>query len=520
MSKGKWKEALRADQLSDGVPLETKVGKKNVLLIRSGDKIHAVGARCPHYGASLERGTFRNNILTCPCHHSQFDITSGKTLSPPAFTNLSLFETKEQQGIVYVREVKHEKEKTAPSTKKKLFVIVGSGAAGFTAALTLRDNGFDGRILILTEDADLPYDRPILSKEFLSGTADAEWIPLKPEQFYKDRQIELLRNYKVVSLNTRQKKISLAHETELPYDKLLIATGGIPKTPPIPGTDSARFFLLRTWSDARLLASALEDSERVVIIGSGFIGLEAAAACAQRGREVHVISSSKTPMMNLIGENLGFRLQKLHEKHGVRFYLGKAPEEIISEGKEQKVVLSSEEHVSGDVVIAGVGIIPSVGFLSGTGLLDEGAVSVDRHFQTDDESVYAAGDVALVPDPVTGKHRRIEHWVEACRQGKYAALAMLDRQQKYEEVPFFWTSQYDLEIQYTGWVHRRGKIIFRGGEDQSDFLAGFYERGKLRAAAGVQRNKEIILLSEVIRSGGSVSPSAFADPDTKLAKYI
>jgi len=520
MSKGKWKEALKADQLSEGVPLEAKVGKKNVLLIRSGERIYAVGARCPHYGASLENGHFRNNILTCPCHHSRFDITSGKALSPPAFADLPLFETKEKQGLVYVREVKQEKEKAVSSAKKKVFVIVGSGAAGFSAAVTLRDNGFDGRVLMLTEEADLPYDRPILSKEFLSGTADAELIPLKTEQFYKDLEIELLRNYKAVSLNTREKKITLAHETELPYDKLLIATGGIPRTPPIPGTDSARFFLLRTWSDARMIASALEDAKRVVIIGSGFIGLEAASACAQRGCEVHVISSSRTPMIDLLGEKLGFRLQKLHEKHGVRFSLGEIPEEIVSEGKEQKVVLSSEEHVSGDIVIAGVGIIPSVGFLSGTGLLKEGAVSVDHLLQSEDDCVYAAGDVALVLDPVMGKHRRIEHWVEACRQGKHAALAMLDRRHKYEEVPFFWTRQYDLEIQYTGWVRRKGKIIFRGGEDQEDFLAGFYERGKLRAAAGVRREKEIILLSEIIRSGRSVSPSTFADPYTELAKYV
>jgi len=520
MAKGKWKEALRADQLSEGTPLEIKVGKKNVLLVRSGETIYAVGARCPHYGASLARGHLRNNILTCSCHHSRFDITSGKALSPPAFADLPLFETKEKQGLVYVREVKHEKGKSTYATKKNVFVIIGSGAAGFSAAIALRENGFDGRILMLTEDADFPYDRPILSKEFLSGTAAAERILLETEQFYTDFEIELLRNYKAVSLDTRQKKITLAHETELPYDRLLIATGGIPRTPPIPGTDSAQFYFLRTWSDARMIASALENAKRAIIMGSGFIGLETAAACAQRGLEVHVITPSKTPMEGFFGEKLGFKLQKLHEKHGVRFTLGVFPEEIVSEGKEQKVVLSSEEHASGDIVIAGVGIIPSVGFLSGTGLLEEGAVSVDRHFQTKNENIFAAGDVALVPDPVTGIRRRIEHWVEACRQGTHAALAMLGKQQKYEDVPFFWTRQYDLEIQYTGWVRRKGKIVFRGGEDQEDFLAGFYERGKLRAAAGVRREKEIIILSEVIRSGKSISPSVFADPNTELEQYV
>jgi 3-phenylpropionate/trans-cinnamate dioxygenase ferredoxin reductase subunit len=167
-----------------------------------------------------------------------------------------------------------------------------------------------------------------------------------------------------------------------------------------------------------------------------------------------------------------------------------------------------------------VGIIPSVVFLSGTGPLNEGAVSVDAFFKTEDDFVYAAGDVARVFDPFTGKPRRFEHWVEACRQGKHAALAMIDRHEKFEELPFFWTKQYDLEIQYSGWVRRTRNTVFRGGENQRNFLAGFYERGKLRALAGVEREKEIILLSEIIKSGGSVSPAMFADPDTDLERFL
>ena len=524
MEEEKWEETVKEEELKDNVPVAVKVGKRTVLLIRSGDDIYAIGGKCSHYGASLKDGVLIDHVLTCPLHNARFDITDGRVKSPPAADDLTRYMVKVEKGIIYVKkaEAKKAPEKKGKVQKKgdNIFIIIGAGAAGNTAALTLRHEGFTGRIILLTEEGELPYDRPNLSKDFLTGEVKREWMWLKSGEHYRDMEIEVLRNYKVTNVDVKEKKVTFAHETQMRYDKLLIASGGIPKTPGIPGTDFPGFYLLRSFSDAEGILAALGQAEQVVIIGAGFIGLETASSLRKRDLEVHVVAPQLVPMAHIFGLKIGKRLKNLHEKNGVHFHLGITPEEIIQDGKTAKVLLSDQSSITAHIIIAGIGIVPAVGFIESAGLIEDGAIPVNEFLQTENKDVFAAGDVAIVPDSITGEKRRIEHWVEALRQGQHVARSMMGRRLDYTEIPFFWTRQYETSVQYVGHSKSPDTILFRGSEEGDSFVSGYYEQGRLKAAAGIQREKDIILLSEILKGGINISPAQFKDESIDLKEIL
>jgi 3-phenylpropionate/trans-cinnamate dioxygenase ferredoxin reductase subunit len=513
----KWEEAGSLADLKEGEPTAVKVDKKNVLLVKIGDEVHACGAKCTHYGGPLKDGVLKGRALTCPWHTARFDVATGNVQSPPALDHLPSYETKVQKGKVMIRKREKEAPPKPPAVKKETFVILGAGAAGTSAALTLRRRGFQGRLVMLTAEAELPYDRPNLSKDFLTGEVKREWMSLNTPDVYKNLEIEIWTNHKVIGLDLDEKRLGFAHGSQLGYDKLLLATGGIPRTPNIPGTDTPRFFLLRSFSDAEAVLKALEGSHEVIVIGASFIGLEVAASLRSKNLSVHVVSPDTVPMARVFGERIGGYVKALHESKGVRFHLGVSAEKLTEEGDKRTLKLSNGTSLTADLVIAGVGVVPAVNYLEDSNLVENGAVPVDRSLQTKKEGVFAAGDIAVVPDPASGKGRRIEHWVEAERQGQHAAVAMLGEKAPYDEVPFFWTKQYDTSLKYVGSARSWDALVYRGNVESGDFLAGFYEKGRLLAAVGSGRAKDVIRLGEILKEGGTVPQERLQDEGFDLA---
>ncbi len=519
MEKSDWEKVVEEKELEDGVPRTFTLGKRRIMLIRFGERVYASGARCPHYGAPLDEGILIDDTLICPWHTAEFNVTNGRMILPPALDDLSRYIVKIEDGTVYVRRPETQREPVEVKTEKGTFVIIGGGAAGSAAALTLRKEGFDGRVVIVSEDPDLPYDRTVLSKEFLSGDMNQNELFLKNEQVYRDLRIEIFSDYKVMDVDIDRKMLLFVNSQTMHYEKLLIATGGIPRTPNIYGVELPNFFLLRSLKDASAIVSALKSTERVVIIGAGFIGLETAASLRTKNFDIHVVDPEDPPLKRVFGEEIGNMIKKLHEENGVHFHLGVTPEEILGEGNIREVLLSDESRVPADMVVAGVGIIPAVYFLEGTGLAENNAVPVDGRLKTKNDDVYASGDVALIPDPITGKKRRTEHWAEAQRQGQHAARSMLGFRGEYQEVPFFWTEQYGKVIRYIGHSERFDQVVLNG-DPHGDFIAGYFRGRSLEAAAGVGHVEELVVIGEILKRGARISPAAFRDEKTDLKELL
>jgi len=382
-------------------------------------------------------------------------------------------------------------------------VILGGGAAGAAAVETLRREGFGGRVVMVTREADRPYDRPNLSKEFLSGAAKPEWMHLRSEKFYATRRIEVLTQRTAIGLDVPGKSLLLENGEKLRYDKLLLATGSEPRKLTVSGANLPGSYVLRSFDDARAIVAALPAARRVAIVGASFIGLEAASSLRKRDLEVHVVAREAVPLARVFGERVGARLRALHEQGGVRFHLGAGIREISGKGRVEKVTLSDGTELSADLVLAGIGVVPSVGYLPGSGLVEGGGIPVGPDLQTKVPGIWAAGDIAIE------RGARIEHWVVAQAQGQHAARAMLGRENRYAEVPFFWTSQFDQSLKYVGYAPRAESILYRGDVEKGTFTAGYFGGGKLLAAATMGRTKELTRIQEALRRGDVIPAEAF-----------
>ena len=515
-----WLNVASESKVKEAVPTAFKAGKDKVLLVKLEGQIHACAGKCTHYGAPLEEGLLSGKVITCPWHNARFDVTTGRMVSPPALEGLRCYEVRVEDGDVYVRRTKRSKPTPRPETEDQTFVIVGAGAAGNAAAETLRSEGFVGRVLLITAEADRPYDRPNLSKEFLSGKAEPDWIPLRSDTFYPDHNIELMTGKKVVRIDCGMRSVTFENAESVRYDRLLLATGGRPRPLALPGADLDGVFLLRSKADAEAIVAALEGAKSVVVIGAGFIGLEAASSLTERGLKVHVVGPEKVPMARGFGERIGKWLKTLHEKKGVTFHLEVKPTEIKGRKRVSSVRLSDGSTLEADVVIVGIGITPVVDTLEGAGLANDSGVPVDARLKTAADGVYAAGDIASVPYPPLGRHIRVEHWVVAERQGQHAARAMMGSAEPYTEIPFFWTQQYDKSISYAGFAPTFDRIAWRGAFGKSGFLAGYFQQDKLLAVASLGRDREFILLSRMLKAGEPISPEQFEDEKVDLNELM
>jgi NADPH-dependent 2,4-dienoyl-CoA reductase/sulfur reductase-like enzyme len=454
--------------------------------------------------------------VTCPWHNARFDIRNGRLLAPPGLNGLPSYETKVENGQVWIRLADKGTIPTPEGEDDRTVLIVGAGAAGNAAAETLRREGFAGRIVMVTGEVHGPYDRTMLSKDLLSGEAPAKWLPLRGQKFYDRVRVELLTEKEVTALDPAGRSVTFADGSSMTADRILLATGGKPRTLPVPGADRAGCYLLRSRKDAEAILAELESARTVVVVGASFIGLEVAAALRAREISAHVIAPEEVPLAAVFGEQIGRRLWKSHEENGVVFHLGQTVKEFAGADRVKEVVLADGSRLKTDCVIVGVGIRPAVDFLEGSGLVKEGAVPVNARLETSAEGIYAAGDIALVPDGRTGMPRRVEHWVEAGRQGMHAARCMLGSTDSYRDVPFFWSKQYGSSLRYIGYAPKFEQVVFRGAPTDKAFLAGFYVGGTLAAAATIGKNRELIRLGQLLEAGKSLPPEQLKDQNFDL----
>jgi len=478
-------QGVAFDAFVDG-KLVGHVGSEEVLLVHSGSELFAVGAHCSHYHAPLADGLVVGPSVRCPWHHACFDLRSGEAARAPALSALECWKVEQRDGRIFVKE---KRQQTKPQPKAVAnapakIVIVGGGAAGFAAAEMLRRRGFGGSIVMLSHDAAAPTDRPNLSKDYLAGSAPEDWLPLRPNEFYAENNIELRLNAEVVGIDTKAHQVMVAGGKNLTYDRLLLATGAEPVRLPIPGADQPHVHVLRSLADCRAIIESAKGARRAIVIGASFIGLEAAAALRARDIEVHVVAPEQRPMERVLGPDMGDFVRALHEEHGVIFHLGDTV--VAIDGK--RATLRNGGVLEAELVVVGVGVRPRLGLAEQAGLKIDRGVAVNAFLETSVAGIYAVGDIARWPDPHSRENIRVEHWVVAERQGQTAARNMLGQQQVFDAVPFFWSQHYDVPVNYVGHAEQWDEIAIEGDIAARDCLLKYRSKGRVLAVASIYRD--------------------------------
>lgn len=491
--------------LKSGEMKEVVAGETPILLVRVDDQFHAVSAKCPHYGGTLAEGALCGTQVICPLHHAVFSVVNGELEEPPALDALVSYEVRVEGERVLVRVPEEASDRRAVEMVKsdriadpRQFVIIGAGAAGYTAAQTLREEGFRGQIVMITREDRGPYDRPNLSKDYLHGHADPEWMPLRPDDFFKEHDIQLVLNREVTRVDARSKTIVFESGETMDYDELLVATGGAPVRLNIPGSDLKNVCVLRSFADADSIIETAGRSRRAVVVGASFIGMEAAYSLRERGLDVTVVAPSAEPFEVTLGREVGAVFRREHERHGVRFKLGSIVYRFEGSHNVEAVTLDTGESIETDMVVVGVGVRPVTHFLDGVELDQSGGVVVDSHLRAA-EGLYAAGDVVNFADRWTGERLRIEHWRTAQQQGRVAARNMAGRDVAFDGVPFFWTQQFDLTLRYVGHATSWDEIIYQGDVSSHDFLAFYVKGDRVLAVAGMSRDRELAAVEALIK---------------------
>lgn len=374
-------------------------------------------------------------------------------------------------------------------------VIVGGGLAAGSAAATLREEGFDGSIVVVGEEPLLPYDRPPLSKAVLRG--EEPDLRFKPDDgFWSENQIEVMLGVRATSLDPTD-RVVYAGARRLPFDALLIATGGRPRTLPVPGAGLHGIHLLRTLGDAIALRDAAKAAQHIVVAGMGFIGAEVAASLRSVGKDVTAIEPFTVPLERVLGPQVGASVARLHADHGVRTLMGTSVEAFEGSERVERIVTGDGRRIDADLVVAGVGMVPNIEWLEGSGLTIDNGVVVDARCMTSVPGIFAAGDVARHDHPRFGSIR-VEHWQNALKQGAAAARSILGRQDPYDEVHWFWSDQYDASLQYTGHHAGSAEIVLRGDPAAPPFVAYYTQEGIVRAAFGFNSGREVRAAKKLI----------------------
>jgi NADPH-dependent 2,4-dienoyl-CoA reductase/sulfur reductase-like enzyme/nitrite reductase/ring-hydroxylating ferredoxin subunit len=482
-------QGIALTKLTDGGMLQGHAKGEPILVARRGDACFAIGAICTHYGAPLAEGILVEDTVRCPWHHACFSLRTGEALRAPALDPVICWKVETRGGKLFVREKQPEKKQATGSAKApENVIIVGGGAAGNAAAEMLRREGHSGGITMMSADDAVPYDRPTLSKDFLNGTAGEELVPLRSMDFYREHEIELLLNTRVAAIEPRDKSVQLANGSQRKFDALLLATGAEPVKLKIPGADSPHVCYLRTQSDCRAIIGNAEKAKRVVLVGASFIAMEVASSLIQRKLQVHVVAPEAVPMATILGPQVGEYLHRLHERNGVVFHLQQSVVAI----DEGKVTLKDGKTIEADLVVIGIGVKPLIDLAERAGIKTDKSVSVNEYLETSIPQIFAAGDIARWPDQLTGDHIRVEHWVVAERQGQTAARNILGRRERFDAVPFFWTTQYDFTLNYIGHAEKWDKLDLDGSIEEHNCKLSFQRGGKTLAVATVGRDRESI----------------------------
>jgi NADPH-dependent 2,4-dienoyl-CoA reductase/sulfur reductase-like enzyme/nitrite reductase/ring-hydroxylating ferredoxin subunit len=471
--------------------LQGEVDGEAVLIVTHDSELFAIGANCTHYHGPLAEGLRVGDTIRCPWHHACFSLRTGEAVRAPALDPVACWRVERNGDMVFVREklpapgpesVSSDRSRAWPES----VVIIGGGAAGLAAADVLRREGYERPIIVLSADDAPPCDRPNLSKDYLAGKAQEDWIPLRPPDYYADRHIDVVLNARASALDLHARTVRAADGRTYPFGSLLIATGAEPVRLTAPGSDGPHVYYLRTLADSKAIIAKTSSAKRAVVVGASFIGLEVAASLRTRGINVDVVAPESRPMERILGSEVGRFVQTLHESHGVRFHLGRTVTHIDGE----RVTLSDQTTLDADMVVVGIGVRPQLALAEQAHLAIDRGIVVNEYLETSASGVFAAGDIARWPDPHSGGRIRVEHWVLAERQGQTAARNILGRRERFDAVPFFWSQHYDVVINYVGHAESWDKIDVDGRLDDNDCTITYRRGDRKLAVATVFRDRE------------------------------
>jgi 3-phenylpropionate/trans-cinnamate dioxygenase ferredoxin reductase subunit len=405
-------------------------------------------------------------------------------------------------------------------SERRTFLIVGASLAGAKAAETLREEGFDGRVVLVGSEAHRPYERPPLSKGYLQGEAERDSVYVHPEGFYAGEEIELVRGLEVVSIDPGARRAGLSDGATIAWDRLLLATGAEPRRLPIPGADLDGVLVLRTLDDSDRLRDAIAAGGRLAIIGAGWIGAEAAASARGGGMEVTVVERAAVPLQAVLGDEVGGMYADLHRDNGVELLTETGVEAIEGDGRAERLRLAGGRTIDCAAVLVGVGAAPRTGLAEAAGLAVDDGVLVDATLAAGGD-VFAAGDVANAEHPFFGRRVRVEHWANALNQGPAAARSMLGRTDPYDRLPYFFSDQYDVGMEYSGLADAEARVVVRGDLAAREAVV-FWLGGDGAVQAGMNINVWDVNehVQALIRSRASVDPSRLADPDVPLEDLV
>jgi len=403
---------------------------------------------------------------------------------------------------------------------KQTFVIAGASLAGAKAAQELREHGFDGRVVLIGAEPERPYERPPLTKDYLRGESEREKAYVHAVDYYEQHDIELMSGTTVTAIDVNGSRVTLNGAGELRYDRLLLTTGSEPRRIPAPGADLDGIYYMRSLADCDALRRRLDDSGRVAVVGAGWIGSEFAASARQLGLEVTVIDPLALPNERIFGAEVGGFYRDVHVQHGVDMLLGQGVEAFEGDGAVARVRTSAGRVVECDFAVVGIGITPRTGLAADAGLTVDNGVVTNERLETSAPAIFAAGDVASAWHPFYERHIRVEHWANALNQGPAAARAMLGEDVSFDRIPYFFSDQYDVGMEYSGYATSWDQVVFRGDRDGGEFVAFWLSDGRVVGGMNVNVWDVNQHVQELIRSRLRVDVAALTDPDTPLDSLV
>jgi 3-phenylpropionate/trans-cinnamate dioxygenase ferredoxin reductase subunit len=416
---------------------------------------------------------------------------------------------------------------TRPTERKKItmtdarrFVIIGASLAGAKAAESLRHDGFEGEVVLLGEEPVRPYERPPLSKGYLQGVAGVEKVFVHDESYYDDHDIDLRLSSPVSAIDTQRREVVLGSAERIGYDAVLITTGSAPRRLSVPGADLDGVGYLRDLADADRLRAAIGSSSRIVVIGAGWIGCEVAASARQLGAEVAIVEPAQLPLERVLGPELGRFYRDVHSDHGVDLHLAMGVEALRGSGAVEEVRLADGTVLQADLVVVGVGVLPRVELAETAGLALDNGIVTDEHLATSVAGVFAAGDVARAWHPVLGRPIRLEHWSSALNQGPVAAKNMLGIPTPYKRIPYFFSDQYDVGMEYSGYATEWDEVVFRGDPVSREFIAFWLKDGRLAAGMNLNVWDVAEAIAALVSGQRPVDVARLVDPDVELASLV